>query len=446
MAVPFSLFHADRVLGGGSFGGKVAIDVGNLDLMAAGLKHQRSELLAVLVVELTGVEDELRGYAAELPQRAARMGQTVADLVDEAYRPVRSAARALDSQVTTTLRRTLVSLPSPPGPVALVWRPLLAEALTAVGSVQRAIQDLVAFGAREAARHAWQAAWELMLPESRALTDALIKGGGALRQDAMLVDRKWTAFATSADAVARAVEQADEISAAAIAARRAPRTSVGVRAAPWPGGTVAPLADDRVLRFHQTVVDTRQTLAGEAVLSLAGYLARTVTPLSDLCGIAINALTIADALLAAGARQVRVAAELASVSGPGQVVAVLTDDGLRKFASSVEVARSTFAKNAGDVRDELVRVKLTLDRLPDLVNRLRPYLTETFFSDAMIESAYDSFLKCRNLVRRSEVAFDEVRFQLGGHEAGMIQALADRAENLRADLATTSGSLTSMVS
>jgi hypothetical protein len=446
MAVPFSLFHADRVLGGGSFGGRVAIDVGNLDLMTAGLRHQRSELLAVLAVELTGVEEQLRVYATELPQRAARMGQTVADVVDEAYLPVRTAARAADSQVTDVLRRTLVSLPSPPGPVAFVWRPLLAEAFSATASAQRAVQDLLAFTAREAARRAWQVVWGVMLPESRDLTHALIKGGGRLRRDAGLVDRKWSAFAKSADAVARAVAQADESSAAAIAARRAPHTSVSVRAAPWPDGTVAPLPDDRVRRFHQTVVDTRQTVAGEAVLSLAGHLARTVTPLSDLCGIAINALNAADALLAAGARQVRVAAEVLSASAPGQVVTLVTDDALRKFASSVEATSSTFTTNAADVRAELLRIRLTLDRLPDLVNHLRPHLTETFFSDAMIESTYDSFLKSRNLVRRSEVAFDEVRFQLEDHEAQMIAALARRAEDLRSDLATTDGSLTSMVS
>ena len=446
MAVPFSLFHANRVLGGGSLGGKVAIDVGNLDLMTAGLSHQRSELLAVLAVELTGAEEQLRGYAADLPQRAARMGQTVADLVDEAYRPVRSAARMVDDQVARTLHRTLVSLPPPPGPVALIWRPLLAEAISAVGSAQRAVRDLLAFSAREAARRAWQVAWDVMLPESRDLTHALIKGGGLLRRDAVLVDRKWAAFAKSADAVARAVAQADEISAAAIAARRAPQTSVAVRAAAWPEGAVEPLPDDRVRRFHQTVVDTRQTVTGEVVLSMAGHLARTCNPLSDLCGAAISALTIADGLLAAGARQVRVAAEVVSASAPGQVVTVLTDDGLRKFASSVESTSSTFTRSVEDVRGELLRVKLTLDRLPDLVNHMRPYLTETFFSDAMVEGTYDSFLKCRNLVRRSEVAFDEVRFQLEDHEARMIQALAHRAEDLRSDLATTSRSLSSMVS
>lgn len=446
MAVPFSLFHADRVLGGGSFGGKVDIDVDNLALMTAGLRRQREELLAVLAVELTGVEGALRVYASDLPQRAAQMGQTVADLIDDAYRPVRAAARAADDSVAVALRNSLASLPSAPVPVALVWRPVLAQAVSAVSSVREVLRDLVAFSAREAARRAWQGAWEIMLPESRALTEALIKGAGRLRKDASLVDSKWASFAKSADAVARAVAEVDDAAASAIAARRAPRATVSVRAATWPSGTVDPLPDDQVRRFHQTVVDMRQTIAGEAVSSLARHITRTCTPLSDLCAAAIAIVSTADQVFAATARQIRVAAEVASVSGPGQAVTLMTGDGLRTFASSVGAASLAFSPHAAELCGELLQVKLALDRMPDLVHHLHPNLTETFFSDAMVEAAYDSFLKCRNLVRRSETAFDEVRFQLEDHEATMIQALARRAENLRGDLATTSESLTTMVS
>lgn len=64
----------------------------------------------------------------------------------------------------------------------------------------------------------------------------------------------------------------------------------------------------------------------------------------------------------------------------------------------------------------------------------------------MIEQAYDSFLKCRNLVGRSQIAFAEVEYQLGDHDARMIDALADNAADLRTDLATTSDTLTEMVS
>lgn len=446
MAVPFSLFHANQVLSAGSLGGKVDIDVGNLDLMTAGLRHQRDELLAVLAVELTGVEQALRQYAAELPQRGERMGRTLADALDEAYQPVRSAARAVEDQITTALRNPLISLPTPPGAVALLWRPLLAQAVSAVNSVRAAVQDLVALSARETARVAWQAAWDTMLPESRDLTESLIGGGGRIRKDVSLINSKWTAFAKSADAVARAVAQADQSTAAAIAGRHAPQVTLTVRAAPPPSGTVAPLPDDRVRRFHQAVVDARQTAAGVAVSSVARHLVSTCAPLSDLCGGAITSLATADQVLGAGARQIRVAAEMASVTGPGQAVKLATGDGLRRFASQVETVSVAFSRDAADLCSELLRVKLTLDRLPDLVNHLHPYLTETFFSDAMVEAAYDSFLKCRNLVRRSETAFDEVRFQLEDHKATMIQALARRAENLRSDLATTSESLTAMVS
>lgn len=76
---------------------------------------------------------------------------------------------------------------------------------------------------------------------------------------------------------------------------------------------------------------------------------------------------------------------------------------------------------------------------------LRPYL-ESFFSDAMIETAYDSFLKCRNLVERSEIAFAEVHHQLADHDARMITALAERADDLSKDLATTGSGLGAMVS
>ncbi|HEY0238883.1 MAG TPA: hypothetical protein VGC37_09565, partial [Friedmanniella sp.] len=444
MAVPFSLFHADRVVSAGRYGALVDITVDNLLLMVDGLQLQRDELLAVLGVELVGVEGELRAYAAELSAREEAVRQALMEVVEERYAPVRRAVEELGDQVERVLRSPLVTFPSPPGPLRLVWRPVQQAASAAVDDLIGAVQEIGDFAARAAADAAWQAWRRVFVDESAAVAEVLAEQSVVLQGDLRLVDAKWARFAETAGVIADAVAQADEAAAAAIASRSCAPDAVPVTIGPWPLRAVAPLEEDAVKQFHQTTVDERQRVAGDLVAKVGAALAAAMLPVRELIARLLLALEAAEGGLGLAQGALRTAAKVAAFT-PAALLTGTSDD-LDRFQQRVGELYADLRAASDEWQDAISRIGAALDRVPEAVLMLQDYLEQSFFSDAQLETAYDAFLKCRNLVERSETAFGEAGFQLEEHSASAVDALADRAGNLERDLATVAESLTEMVS
>ncbi len=443
MAVPFSLFHANRVLSGGTYGPLVDITVDNLQLMVGGLQRQREDLLTVLAADLVGIEDELRGYAATLSARDDAVRRALRDLVEAKYAPVRRAIGQLGDQIERVLRSPLVSFPSPPGALRLAWGPVRTAALAAADELAGVVQQLEDFAAGDAADSAWRTWRALFLDQSEILTEVLAEQSVTLQADLGLVDAKWVRFQESVGAVADAVAQADEQAAAAIASRSSAPDAVPAGVGPWPPGAVEPLQEDMVKQFHQTVAEVRAEVVGEVLARLGASLADALTsPVKLAPGLIVTIEAIEETLrLAQGALR---AAALSAALSPVAVVTGKSDD-LIRFQQRVRDLYADFRASSDEWQHAIAEVSRTLDRLPDAVLTLEDYLQRTFFSDAQIEVAYNAFLKCRNLVERSATAFGEAEYQLDEHSAAAIDALADRAGNLGQDLAIVSETLTEMV-
>ncbi len=443
MAVPFSLFHANRVLSGGTYGPLVDITVDNLQLMVGGLQRQREDLLTVLAADLVGIEVELRAYAATLSARDDAVRRALRDLVETKYAPVRRAIGQLGEQIERVLRSPLISFPSPPGPLQLAWVPVRAAALAAADELAVAVQQLEDFAAGDAADSAWRTWCALFLDESETLTAVLAEQSVTLQGDLGLVDAKWVRFQESAGAVADAVAQADEQAAAAIASRSSAPDAVPTRVEPWPPGAVEPLQEDMVKQFHQTVADLRAEVVGEVLAKLGASLADALTTPVKLAPGLIVTMEAIEEILRVAQGALRVAALSAAVS-PVAVITGKSDD-LIRFQRRVRDLYADLRASSDEWQYTIAEVSRSLDRLPDAVLTLEDYFQQTFFSDAQIEIAYNAFLKCRNLVERSATAFGEAQYQLDEHSAAAVDALADRAGNLRQDLSTVSETLTEMV-
>ncbi|GHS88004.1 hypothetical protein AGMMS50218_10940 [Actinomycetota bacterium] len=443
MAVPFSLFHANRVLSGGTYGPLVDITVDNLQLMVGGLQRQREDLLTVLAADLVGIEEELRGYAATLPARDDAVRRALRDLVEGEYASVRRAVGQLGDEIERVLRSPLVSFPSPPGPLRLAWLPVRTAALAAANELAGAVQQLQDFAAGDEADSVWRTWRALFLDQSEIMTEVLAAQSVTLQSDLGLVDTKWGRFQESADAVAEAVAQADEQAAAAIAARSSAPDAVPARVEPWPPGAVEPLQEDIVKHFDQTVAEVRAEVVGEVLAKLAASLAGALTTPVKLAPVLIVTMEAAEEILRVAQIALRAVALSAALS-PVAIVTGKTDD-LIRFQQRVRDLYADLRASSDEWQHAISEVSRTLDRLPEAVLSLEDYFRHTFFSDAQIETAYNAFLKCRNLVERSATAFGEVEHQLDEHSAAAIDALAEKAGNLRQDLATVSETLTEMV-
>jgi hypothetical protein len=442
MAVPFSLFHADRRVSAGRFGAKVAIDADALGLMGAGLRRQREDLRAVLATELVAVERTLEEHGADLGYRAGRMREKfVADVV-EAYRPVQRTMTQVADQVERLLRSPFLRLPRPPGPLRTVWVPLRDPVLDAVADVVRGCTQVADLTVRSTAIHVWDQCDQLLLDESRDLTRGLLAQSAGLRRDLAVVDRKWDVFATATSAVTEAVVLADDELARAIAGRRCPADAVAVAVPPWPWGTVGLAEADPDLRRLQDVVETRQDLTGHLARALVDNLLDALSQVQHLCRGVLIALDVAAFAVGSAATAIRNAVWAFGLTPPGAAISLA--DGavdLRRFSEDLDDVARAFRGEAEHLAGDVRRVEQVLAALPDLVDELGPYLVETFFADAVVEEAYDSYARCRNLVARSELAFGEVTHQLDEHDARMIDALAEHARELGTDLGTVHDTL-----
>lgn len=246
--------------------------------------------------------------------------------------------------------------------------------------------------------------------------------------------------------VAKEVRRADEEMAAAIASRRCPPDAVRATALPLPGRRVATMDEEIAQGFAQVVTDLRQKAAGDLVVQLATRLVHVVEPLEACCRAVTVLLEVVEVALRGAVTQTQnvIAFALFTPLGVVAQAAGVADD-VRRFARALEAVKTDYVARSNQIQDTADSLRRTLNDLPDGVDGMRPYLEQSFFSDAQIEQTYDALLKCRNVVGRARVMFGEAEFQLADHDARMIDALAESARRIRDDLSTTESNLTTMI-
>ncbi|MET0435517.1 MAG: hypothetical protein ABW025_15235 [Cellulomonas sp.] len=446
MAVPFSLFHADTVVGKGGFGDRVDLDPEALTLMARGLDRRLQDVAAVLKAEVQRVSTEVGDHERDLSRRLDAMEGLVREALDARSGPVRRLLQDVVAQVDRYLRSPLVSMPPPPVALRPAWslhsgtvRELLSRATELVDPVLDArVRDLAADAFRPVA--------ELFEGESFHLARDMREQTEQLGWDAGLVARRWAAFSGSAHATVQAITRADASVARAIAAREAPAERVVVPAQAWPPGEVEAMTSSPLPRLHRQVCEVRQVVAGQAVLDLVASLHAVLAPWRRIAQSVSETLAGARLAVDAAAAAVRLVVQGLTVTPAGLVgSAVGADSGVRRFVADVDDLRDGFRRWVGEIEHEILDVLRALDSVPDLAHELGPELRATFLADATLEQARDALAKCHNVVAASEVAFWEVDHQLGDHEARAVDALARHANQVRTDLTTTRGNLQAMI-
>ena len=446
MAVPFSLVRPDVVVGAGAFGTRVDIDVGNLSLVAGGLDRIRVDLAAVCSAYLVETEDDLRRYGTEIAEREAREHERFVEVGRDATAPVRDLLTEIQLVVEREVGGPLRRLPTPPPPLRPAWA-VVGAVTAAWGEIAGLVRGIADFSSTTLGTAAWAATRGVVSAESLVLTDELADQCGLLAEDHRLVDHKSTAFAAAVRSVGDQVARVDETLAAAIASRRCPPDALPADLPPGPRATV-PAREGRFAQsFTQAVVEVRQEVCGRALgMAVEGLvtLLRAGTGVQgDLLGAALEVL---QAAVGGMRRGVDGAVTVLGVSGPGIALRLAGAwDEIDRFRDAVAEVAADVERGIDHAQDVLGDLGRAVGDVPDVVAEFAPELEESFCSDAVIERCYDDLLRCRNVLERSEVAFAEVCFQLGDHDARAIDALADRAAEVHRDLATLAGSVRAMV-
>jgi hypothetical protein len=439
MAVAFSLFHADRVVSKGDYGALVDVSVENLIAMTKSLELQRDDLRVIATTELVPLEEQLRRYAAEVYTREDAVVLRISEELELVYAEIRSRVRKLRDAVEEVLRSPLVSFPSAPLPLRLAWIPIADRVEGAVGVLLDLLDEVDDVVIQNVVEVAWGGLEGLFTDESATFTRALADACATLQKDLDLIDEKWATFQKGAGVTARAISQADQEAAAAVAARTCAPDAVLVDGVPpWPLGRVLPLEDDSAMDLRQTAIDRRQKVAGTALGGLATILAggAVVAPYQALL---MNAQLEAIELALGGAQAaLRGPAKVASYS-PVALVTGVSDD-LDRFQQNVGALYDTFRSVSDSWQTAITKIGNALMHLPAVVLSLSDYLEQSFFSDEIIEEAYESLQKCRNLADTSQIAFGEVEHQLDGHCALAVDALGDHARDVQRDLRTVGDS------
>ncbi|HEY0216985.1 MAG TPA: hypothetical protein VGC57_11390 [Cellulomonas sp.] len=438
MAVPFSLFHADRIVSAGSFGPRVDITVENLVLLSEGLRAQRVDLDHVLDSELVGLRDELETYRDQLTAREQQMHADLVEAFEAGYRPVRLRIEEIRDALRTVLRH----IPCPPL-LRFFWRPVADLLLAGVREILDALEGIGDLAVRAVAEGAWRTLSATFADTSAMITDSLIRQAGTLQEDARVIDAEWDTFTTFTDLVTTEVLRVDAELAAAIAARSCPPDALPALTVRWPDGQVQGVTEDLAVQLAQQAVDARQEAASLIVTRLGAALVEaTIPPTHALRGID-DGLEVVESVLDGALSGLDSALETVEQSALAQALGA--SDGIEAFREDLTDFRADFRRQSDTIQEDLRAVRRVLDELPDLVLSLRPQLESLIFADERIEAAYDALSKCRNLAERSELAFAEARHQLAEHEATMIRALEARAADVEHDLSTVDEALAEMV-
>ena len=444
MGVPFSLFHADRVIGAGDYGGRIDLDFDAMDQMARGLAMQRTNLRTVSAAELSLTREELSRYRAQIPSREAALRDHFQGVMADWWWPLRQGIERIGNEIERGVRdvwRRLV-VPELVRPVA-GW--LFDQVADQIDTLTSALQEAGDAAVETAADDAWGLHRELFRLGSREITDGLLAEVGRLDQDDKLILQKWSAFGRMIRVAGATMVAADEAVASAMAAGRAQaKPVVPSRSVDWPAGRVNRIEESLAKARHQRIIDRRQQIAGEMLggvgTALSLHLTMVIEAVLSRALLAVTAVELT-------CEQIKTAITVGTYTPALLVGAAVTGtaDDLSEFRTTVRRTLNSVEAELGDARSAIWEVQDALSHLPILVQNFKVYVTSSLFSDTVLETSCASLLKVQSLAERSALAFGEVEYQLGWQRATLIGALADRAVDVRADLVQVGENITEMV-
>jgi hypothetical protein len=322
---------------------------------------------------------------------------------------------------------------------------LISGLIDEIDTLARQMQQAGDVSAESMADAAWEQYRDLFLLGATEISGGLINEIGVLKRDEALVQHKWVTFEQMTRAACAAISEADHAAAASIAAGRAPAAPVVPLYTPsWPAGQVYPIEESVAKRGLQMIIDQRQQVAGELVGLLGtGVATRLALAIEGFLSLGLLTVVAIESCCAQITAAINVATYAPAVVVGSKLTG--TDDDLDEFRRSFNRRAATILDGAADVRSVIWQIQDTLANLPYLVQSFGVYLESSLFSDQEIESAYDALITVRSLTERSALAYGEVDFQLGEHDARLIEALADRSVDLRSDLLMMGRNITEMV-
>lgn len=445
MATPFSLFDGSRVIGEGGDGAKVDITVENLELIAVGLDRQRSDLTAMMQQHLAAPVSDLITHRDNLDYLFSDLHDEVLRAIVEPWNRLRVMIEPMRQMLRRASQLIIESLPSSmPGPLRFLADKLFRVAEEIIDAAAAALQAVLDVPVEQLVDIAWRAGQEPFIAESRVLTEKLMAQGTAMIEDWALVDAKWAMLSDYLSQTTTDLAAADDQLAVAIASRGGAPSAITPAVGTWPEGAVRPLKDTVLQQFAQNMADARAIAAGSQVEVVAGAITVALE-------LPINALYLKALEFEVDKAAIRAASTaVQSMLDPGllgdwALSLVGLDDDLARFRRWLADSESAYVDLIDQQEREFLRLKDALDGLPLLIVEMTPYFTETFFPDSLIQSVYDSFAKCRNVVERSSVSFAEVDYQLADHVARAIEKIGLRSAEMQRDLSTMGNSFTEMI-
>jgi hypothetical protein len=442
MVVPFSLVDPNHVLSAGHLGARVDISVENLRAMADGVARQRGDLVQVSGELVEGLSDELWEYGRDVPARTDERRREVQRVIAAGVDGVCAVVEEMHEDFCRGVRDVVDRLPVP-GPIRWAVRSLVGGVAGCAADLAQAVTRMRELEVHAVVDGVWWVCATPYVNEAQALASGLSERCGELVQGLGVVDRKWEVFCGSATDAVDAIERADALTAASIAARSCLPGAVQVVTRPWPDEEVPQVPLDSELQIYQFVADVRQTATGELVGGFARNLAFELTPLTMVLSAVGATVVLVEELLHQASSTVRAAIGLASATPLDELLGI--DDDLERCADRIEQLDLGFRRQAVEWLDAIAAANRVVNALPGAIDQFREQLDDSFFSDAQIERTYDALQKCQGLVDRSQLAFAEVEHQLDGHDALAIDALADRSVEIQEDLGTLGRTLSVMI-
>ncbi len=438
MTVPFSLFHKNTTIGANGFGDRIHVTAVGLTSIADALEQQLADLESVMADGFNRVATDLTEELTDRPRRAAIFRNTLADSLHELISPLTKELRGHEEEIRSWVHDFKRLLP--PGPLQWVWDECYGTVDSAITKALTALDEIVAISAHTIAYAVWLGQEAQFFDAGEQIISELLSQQEQLTGGFGLATDRWSAVGQHTRAVQTALAATDAAIAAAVADGTCPRGVLPVTGPPWPPGTVTPLHSSASKKIAEWIISRREESAGAILGGVINMLLQTqIIPLRALLDVAAAQFEIADVALGVAADAAR--AVVAGAAANPFAYLTGTSDDLWHFQEQIRHFKNAFQSSCERWSSGLMKFSNTLGHLPAVIMGLAPDLANGIFSDTTVEEVYNSYIKCRNLTERSAVSFAEVAYQYGDHTALAIDALAERATEVKQDLTTLTTSL-----
>lgn len=443
--IPFSIWHKDKIISGGDYGGRVDINSENMELLGMALGQHSLILDAVIKHEFNEAKKELSDFQGRLETRKQEVQEYMKTVLNEVFDPIIRLIETLKNNYYRYRKATIRNLSSSNKAVGMILDVIFKPLDSYLEKLEKYINKLIDLTYETIIDTLTKTACKTLFANQdteTSIPNQLIKQHKKINKNIKLVNKRCKYVGTSSKNLALAFKSLDENMASSIASNTCQADVFPMPNVEWPSGEIEELASSYSKQMRDKVKEKTTQRANKEVVtvvnSLVGMLAKP-----------INVSLVKLDFQLEGMEYIYKGATVATTAAFRTIdkmdIFNLTEDALEKSADKIDQSYRDFKVFSDELQMSIRSINIGLMNIDSVIEKLMPYFVESLMSNSVLESVNSKYAITQQALTLSKETFGEIAYQFQNHQAKAVDLLGDKSKIIQSDFKEVSDSIEKLI-